>query len=187
MLQDILLHCQCLKAPHRVCGCFQLNQMLWHVVCRIHCCWEIFKPASAGMQLTHHKAHSRVQSSKVDSETEGVSWCCSSNDKDIIRSSQRCRENVQRCWTKTDGVSGCCRANSSNDKGAKRQKGTQITVLIPALCMCLPISITVTLQLLAQALHQPKVSDHRGGTSPDLLIRLLSPTAGPASTSAAAA
>ncbi len=28
MLQDILLHCQYLKASRRVCGCFQLNQML---------------------------------------------------------------------------------------------------------------------------------------------------------------
>ncbi len=53
--------------------------------------------------------------------------------------------------------------------------------------MSMPISIPITLQLQADALHQPKVSDHREGTSPDLLIRLLSPTAGPASTSAAAA
>ena len=48
--------------------------------------------------------------------------------------------------------------------------------------MSMPISIPITLQLQADALHQPKVSDHREGTSPDLLIRLLSTIAGPAST-----
>jgi len=51
----------------------------------------------------------------------------------------------------------------------------------------MPISITVALQLLAHALHQPKVSDHGECTSPDFFVWLLSPTADIASTSAAAA